>query len=54
MAVEDHVLDAGDLEEGEAEGCFVDAGLGLEFQVDAVVVVFVGFGPGRPRRRSRW
>src|ERR1035437_197014 len=44
VAVEDHVLDAGDLENLEAQGGFVGAGLGLQFQVDAVAVVFVGFG----------
>jgi hypothetical protein len=51
VAVEDHVLDAGKLEEFEAEGGFLGARPGTDLQGDAVAVAFVVFlvaaGKGR-------
>ncbi|MGB6063719.1 MAG: hypothetical protein WBG50_02860, partial [Desulfomonilaceae bacterium] len=43
QAVEDHILDAGHLEEGEAQGVLVHSGLGVEFQVDPIPVGGVVF-----------
>ena len=55
LALEDQVLDTGDLQELEAQGGFVGSCRRLDFKIEPEAVVVVGFGfPTPPPGRRSW